>query len=74
MRAGRPKLLLIATVDAMHAEYVVKALDRGIDVITEKPIGYNEKQCRAVLDAEKRGGARSLSWPSISESGDCAGK
>jgi predicted dehydrogenase len=29
-------------------------LDRGIDVITEKPMVIDEKQCRAVLDAEKR--------------------
>ena len=31
-----------------------EALDRGIDVITEKPMVIDEKQCRAVLDAEKR--------------------
>ena len=35
-------------------QYIVKALDRGIDVITEKPMVIDEKQCQAVLDAEKR--------------------
>jgi predicted dehydrogenase len=50
----RPDLLMVTTVDAFHSRYIVKALDRGIDVITEKPMVIDEKQCQAVLDAEKR--------------------
>ena len=50
----RPDLLMVTTVDAFHSQYIVKALDRGIDVITEKPMVIDEKQCQAVLDAEKR--------------------
>lgn len=50
----RPDLLMVTTVDAYHSQYIVKALDRGIDVITEKPMVIDEKQCQAVLDAEKR--------------------
>jgi len=51
---AKPDLLTVTTVDAFHAEYIVKALDRGIDVLTEKPMVIDEKQCQAVLDAEKR--------------------
>jgi predicted dehydrogenase len=51
---SRPDLLMVTTVDAFHSQYIVKALDRGIDVITEKPMVIDEKQCQAVLDAEKR--------------------
>ena len=54
----KPEVLLIATVDATHAGYIVKGLDRGIDVITEKPMVTDEHQCRAVLDAEKRSGRK----------------
>ena len=50
----KPELLTVTTVDATHAGYIVRALDRGIDVITEKPMVTDEEQCRAVLDAEKR--------------------
>jgi predicted dehydrogenase len=50
----KPDLLTVTTVDAFHAEHIVKALDRGIDVITEKPMVIDSAQCRAVLDAEKR--------------------
>jgi predicted dehydrogenase len=51
---ARPELLAVTTVDAYHADYIVGALDRGIDVITEKPMVIDEKQCGAVLDAERR--------------------
>jgi predicted dehydrogenase len=51
---AKPDLLTVTTVDAFHAEHIVKALDRGIDVITEKPMVIDEMQCRSVLDAEKR--------------------
>jgi predicted dehydrogenase len=50
----KPELLTVTTVDAFHAEYIVRALDRGIDVLTEKPMVVNEAQCQQVLDAERR--------------------
>jgi len=50
----KPELLMVTTVDGFHSEYIVKALDRGIDVMTEKPMTIDETQCQAVLDAEKR--------------------
>ncbi len=54
----RPDLLMVTTVDGYHSEYIVKALDRGIEVMTEKPMVVDETQCRAVLDAEKRSGRK----------------
>jgi len=50
----KPDLLMVTTVDAFHSEYIVKGLDRGMDVMTEKPMVIDEVQCQAVLDAEKR--------------------
>jgi predicted dehydrogenase len=50
----RPDLLMVTTVDAFHKDYIVKGLDRGMDVMTEKPMVIDEAQCKAVLDAEKR--------------------
>ena len=50
----KPQLLMVTTVDAFHSQYIVKALDRGVDVMTEKPMVIDERQCQAVLDAEKR--------------------
>ncbi len=51
---AKPDLLMVTTVDAFHAGYIVRALDRGIDVITEKPMVIDEQQCQQVLDAERR--------------------
>jgi predicted dehydrogenase len=50
----KPDMLMVTTVDAFHSEYIVKALDRGMDVMTEKPMVIDATQCQAVLDAEKR--------------------
>lgn len=50
----KPDLLMVTTVDAFHSEYIAKGLDRGYDVMTEKPMVIDEKQCQEVLDAEKR--------------------
>jgi len=54
----RPDALIVTTVDAFHSEYIVKGLDRGIQVITEKPMVIDETQCQVVLDAEKRHGRK----------------
>jgi len=51
---AKPDLLMVTTVDGFHSNYIVRALDRGIDVMTEKPMVIDEQQCQVVLDAEKR--------------------
>ncbi len=51
---AKPELLMVTTVDATHVEQITRALDRGIDVITEKPMVTDERQVKAVLDAERR--------------------
>lgn len=55
---AKPELLMVTTVDSTHAEYITRALDLGIDVITEKPMVTDEKQVKAVLDAARRSKAK----------------
>ena len=55
---AKPELLMVTTVDATHQGCIVKALERGVDVLTEKPMVVDEQQCQAVLDAEKRAGRK----------------
>jgi predicted dehydrogenase len=55
---ARPDLLMVTTVDATHSACIVNALERGIDVATEKPMVIDETQCQAVLDAERRTGRK----------------
>ena len=50
----KPDLLMVTTVDALHVEFIKRGLARGLDVITEKPMVIDEKQCQDVLDAERK--------------------
>jgi predicted dehydrogenase len=54
----KPDVVMVTTVDAFHSHYLVRAMERGVDVMTEKPMVIDEVQCRAVLDAEKRTGKK----------------
>src|SRR5262245_41856669 len=47
----KPELLMVTTVDGFHHEYIIKGLDRGLDVMTEKPLTTDETKCQAILDA-----------------------
>ena len=42
----KPELLMVTTVDAFHSEYIVRGLDRGLDVMTEKPMIIDERSAR----------------------------
>jgi predicted dehydrogenase len=56
LQQTRPDAVIIATVDATHSHYIVRALELGFDVITEKPMCTSEDQCQAILDAVHRTG------------------
>ncbi|MCA6073247.1 Gfo/Idh/MocA family oxidoreductase [Fulvivirga sedimenti] len=49
-----PDLLIVTTVDATHHEFIIKGLNAGIDVLTEKPLTTDEHKCRDILEAERR--------------------
>jgi len=53
-----PDVVIVTTVDRFHHEYIIKALEAGCDVITEKPMTIDAQKCKAILDAEKRTGKR----------------
>lgn len=53
-----PDTVMITTVDGTHARYIVRALELGCDVMTEKPLCTNEEQRSAILDAQKRSGEK----------------
>jgi len=50
--------IIVTTVDATHDEFIVKALNKGFNVITEKPMTTDEVKCQRILDAEKRSGKK----------------
>ena len=58
LKKVKPELVIVTTVDADHDKFIIKALDSGADVITEKPMTTDEVKCKAILDAEKRSGKK----------------
>lgn len=50
----KPDMVIVTTVDALHHEYIIRALDLGLDVLTEKPLTTDETKAEAILEAEKR--------------------
>jgi len=54
MTKTKPDLLIVTTKDSTHHEFIVKGLDMGSDVLTEKPLTTDESKCQEIIDAEKR--------------------
>jgi predicted dehydrogenase len=50
----KPDLVIVTTMDATHHEFIIKGLDMGCDVLTEKPMTTDEDKCQEILDAERR--------------------
>ncbi len=46
--------LVIATPSALHADQAIAALDRGVAVFCQKPLGRTAAETRAVIDAARR--------------------
>lgn len=50
----KPDLIIVTTKDSTHHEFIIKGLDMGCDVLTEKPLTTDEEKCQDILDAERR--------------------
>jgi len=51
-----PDLVITTTTDCFHAEYAVRAMELGCDVLSEKPLATEAGQCQRILEAEARTG------------------
>lgn len=49
----KPELIMVTTVDSTHHIFIKRALERAVNVITEKPMVTEAGDCQSVLDAEK---------------------
>lgn len=56
IRETKPDVVIVTTVDQFHDEFIIRSLEYGCDVITEKPMTVNETKCNAILEAEARTG------------------
>ena len=58
LEASEPDTVVVATPDYTHDEVIVRALEAGADVISEKPLATTADKARRILAAEARTGHR----------------
>ena len=52
----KPDIVIVTTVDRTHHTYIIRALELGCDVITEKPMTVDAEKTQEIIDAIKRTG------------------
>lgn len=52
----KPDTVIVTSVDRTHDYYIIRAMELGCNVITEKPMTIDEKRAQAIIDAQKRTG------------------
>ena len=50
--------VIVTSVDRTHHVYIIRAMEAGCDVITEKPMTVDDNKCRDILDAVERTGKK----------------
>lgn len=60
MRETNPDWVIVTTMDSTHDIFINKAMEAGVDVITEKPMTTDEVKCRKILETQKRTGRHIL--------------
>jgi len=58
IREAKPDVVIVTTVDVFHSDYIIRAMDLGCDVITEKPMTTTADRINAIRAAEKRTGRK----------------
>jgi predicted dehydrogenase len=54
LKETKPDVVIVAGADHTHADYIVGALEHGLDVISEKPMATTGEDCKRILDAQAK--------------------
>lgn len=54
----KPDVIIVTTVDAFHHEYLVRGMELGCDVITEKPMTTEADKVQQIIDTQKKTGKK----------------
>jgi predicted dehydrogenase len=52
----KPEIVIVTTIDGTHDDYIVRAMNAGCDVISEKPLTTSPEKCQRIVDARARTG------------------
>ncbi|AWB47033.1 dehydrogenase [Paenibacillus sp. CAA11] len=53
-----PDTVIVTSIDRTHHKYIIRAMELGCDVISEKPMTIDAEKCQAILDAVQRTGRK----------------
>jgi len=48
----KPDVVIVTTVDGFHHEYILRAMELGCDVMTEKPMTIDAEKCQSIIDKQ----------------------
>lgn len=52
----KPDTVIVTSIDRTHHRYIIRALELGCNVITEKPMTVDAEKCQEIIDAIDRTG------------------
>lgn len=52
----KPDTVIVTSVDRTHHRYIIKAMEMGCDVISEKPMTVDANKCQDIIDCIQRTG------------------
>ncbi len=52
----KPDTVIVTSIDRTHHDYIIRAMEKGCNVICEKPMTIDERKVQAIIDAKKRTG------------------
>ncbi|MFP4521348.1 MAG: Gfo/Idh/MocA family oxidoreductase [Fibrobacterota bacterium] len=52
----KPDTVIVTSMDRTHDDYICRAMEKGCDIISEKPMTTDEKKCRRILETAERTG------------------
>lgn len=54
----KPDVVIVTTKDCFHDEYIIRAMELGCDVVTEKPMTTDAEKCQRIIDTQARTGKK----------------
>jgi len=54
VREKKPDVVVVTSKDSTHDKYIVRAMQLGCDVVSEKPMTIDEKKCQRIVDAANK--------------------
>lgn len=58
IRETKPDLVIVTTKDSTHHQFIIRGLELGCDVLTEKPLTTDAEKCQAIIEAERKSGKK----------------